>query len=29
MTIALSNVTKIYGSQTVAVRGVNLEIHDG
>jgi multiple sugar transport system ATP-binding protein len=29
MTIALSEVTKIYGSQTAAVRGINLEIQDG
>ena len=29
MTIALTDVTKIYGSQTVAVRGLNLEVQDG
>jgi multiple sugar transport system ATP-binding protein len=29
MTIALTDVTKVYGAQTVAVRGLNLEIQDG
>ncbi len=29
MTIALTNVTKVYGAETVAVRGINLEIEDG
>jgi multiple sugar transport system ATP-binding protein len=29
MTIALSEVTKVYGTQTAAVRGINLEIQDG
>ena len=29
MTIALTDVTKVYGAQTVAVRGINLEIQDG
>jgi ABC-type sugar transport system ATPase subunit len=29
MTIALTDVTKVYGAQTVAVRGLNLEINDG
>src|SRR5215203_5972090 len=29
MTIALTNVTKAYGSQALAVRGLNLEIQDG
>jgi ABC-type sugar transport system ATPase subunit len=29
MTIALTDVTKVYGAETVAVRGINLEIEDG
>jgi multiple sugar transport system ATP-binding protein len=29
MTIALTDVTKVYGAETVAVRGLNLEIQDG
>jgi multiple sugar transport system ATP-binding protein len=29
MTIALTDVTKVYGTETVAVRGINLEIEDG
>src|SRR5215210_481743 len=29
MTIALSDVTKVYGAQTAAVRGITLEIQDG
>jgi multiple sugar transport system ATP-binding protein len=29
MTIVLSDVTKVYGTETVAVRGIDLEIRDG
>ena len=29
MTIAIKNVTKVYGGETVAVRSINLEIADG
>ena len=29
MTIALTDVTKVYGTESVAVRGINLEVEDG